>query len=219
MDSDPKSPQVPEKPLAERLVKYLPIFVISHALVTIPTFIISIALAYATFVQADATKKIQMSETWPYVSYGTSNARPDGTNEISFVLQNNGVGPARLEAMEFLYKGKPMPNPREFLKQCCAGDVKFAFMSAPVTGVLRPGEKTEFIRLARTEANAPIWEKLGVERWSVVVRSCYCSIFDDCWVADNRQKRPQQVDECPADWKTFDERPYAGTPGPSRAGF
>ena len=94
MDSDPKSPQVPEKPLAERLVKYLPIFVISHALVTIPTFIISIALAYATFVQADATKKIQMSETWPYVSYGTSNARPDGTNEISFVLQNNGVGPA-----------------------------------------------------------------------------------------------------------------------------
>jgi hypothetical protein len=125
MEPDPKPPTVPEKPLAERLIKYLPIFVVSHALVTIPPFIISIALAYATFVQADATKKIQMSETWPNVSYGTSNARPDGTKEISLVLQNNGVGPARLEAMEFLYKGKPMPNPREFLKECCAGDAKF----------------------------------------------------------------------------------------------
>ena len=219
MEPDPTPPQVPEKPLAERLIKYLPIFVISHVLVTIPTFIISLALAYATYVQADATRKIQMSETWPYVSYGTSNAKPDGTKEISLVLQNNGVGPARLQAMEFLYKGKPMPNPREFLKECCAGDAKFAFMSAPVTGVLRPGENTEFIRLARTEANARIWEKLDTERWSVVVRSCYCSIFDDCWIADNRQKTPTPVNECPANWHTFDERPFAGTTGASQAGF
>ena len=208
-----------EKPLAERMIKYLPVFVISHALVTIPTFIISIALAYATFVQADATRKIQMSETWPYISYGTSNALPDGTREISLVLQNNGVGPAQLEAMEFLYKGKPMPNPREFLRLCCAGEQKFSFMSAPVTGVLRPGEKTEFIRLARTDANAAIWDKLETERWSVVVRSCYCSIFEDCWIADNRQRRPQPVDECPTNWRTFDERPFAGTSGPSEAGF
>ncbi len=208
-----------EKPLAERMIKYLPVFVISHTLVTIPTFIISIALAYATFVQADATRKIQMSETWPYISYGTSNALPDGTKEISLVLQNNGVGPAQLEAMEFLYKGKPMPNPREFLRQCCAGEQKFSFMSAPVTGVLRPGEKTEFIRLARTEANAAIWDKLETERWSVVVRSCYCSIFEDCWIADNRLRRPQPVDECPTNWRTFDERPFAGTSGPSEAGF
>jgi len=219
MEPEPQLPQAREKPLAERLIKYLPIFVISHAFVTIPTFIISLALAYATYVQADATRKIQMSETWPNVSYGTSNGRPDGTKEISLVLENNGVGPARLEAMQFLYKGKPMSNPRDFLKQCCAGDAKFEFMSSPVSGVLRPGEKTEFIRLARTDANAAIWNKLNIERWSVVVRSCYCSIFDDCWIADNRQKTPQPVEVCPPDWKTFDERPFAGTAGASQAGF
>jgi hypothetical protein len=215
METEPKT----EKGLPERLIKYLPALLISHIFVTVPTFVISIALAYATFVQADATRKIQMSETWPYVGYGTSNAREDGTKEIIMVLQNNGVGPARLEQMEFLYKGKPMPNPREFMRQCCAGDAKFAFMSSPVTGVLRPGEKTEFIRFLKTDQNAAIWDKLERERWSVVVRSCYCSIFDDCWVYDNRQKRPQQVDVCPADWKTFDERPFAGTSGPSEAGF
>ena len=215
METGPK----PDRGLPERLLKYLPALVISHIFVTVPTFVISLALAYATFVQADATRKIQMSETWPYVSYGTSNALPDGTKEISLVLQNNGVGPAQLEAMEFLYKGKPMANPREFLRQCCAGEQKFSFMSAPVTGVLRPGEKTEFIRLARTADNTAIWDKLDTERWSVVVRSCYCSIFDDCWVFDNRRKRPQAVDECPANWRTFDERPFAGTSGASQAGF
>jgi hypothetical protein len=209
----------PEKALPERLIKFLPIFILSHALITIPTFIISIALAYATFVQADATRKIQMSETWPYVSYGTSNTRSDGTKEITLILQNNGVGPAQLEQMEFLYDGKPMANPREFLNLCCGWNSKFTFMSEPVTGVLRPGQETNFIRLTRTEQNAAIWDKLNTERWKVVVRSCYCSIFDDCWVFDNRRKRPQSVKECPANWETFDERPFAGNTGPSEAGF
>lgn len=205
--------------ISSRLIKFLPAMMIGHLLITIPTFVISIALAYATFVQADATRKIQMSETWPYVSYGTSNATPEGRPEIFLNLTNNGVGPARLEAMEFLYKGRPMPNPREFLRQCCAGDQKFSFMSAPVTGVLRPGEKTDFIRMPRTEENAAIWAKLDRERWNIVVRSCYCSVFDDCWIADNRQRRPQQVKACPTDWNTFDERPFAGTSGASEAGF
>lgn len=219
MEPEPKPPQKAEKPLPERMIKYLPIFVISHALVTIPTFVISLALAYATFVQADATRKIQTSETWPYVSFGTSNSRPDGTLEIRFNLTNDGVGPARLEAMQFLYKGKAMSNPREFLSKCCAGDTKFTFMTEPVTGVLRPGAQTDFIRVEKTDKNAEIWDKLDRERWNIVVRSCYCSVFNDCWISDNRQKRPQAVKACPAGWTTFDERPFPGTSGESQAGF
>jgi hypothetical protein len=203
----------------DRLIRYLPLFAIGHLGLAIPTVALSLALAYATFVQADATRKIQRSETWPYVSYGTSNSTPEGKLEISLNLTNNGVGPARLEAMEFLYKGKAMPNPREFLRQCCAGTAKFSFMSEPVTGVLRPGQQTNFIRLVRGDDNAAIWDKLDKERWNVVVRTCYCSIFDDCWLSDNRQKRPESVDVCPANWKTFDERPFAGTTGESQAGF
>jgi hypothetical protein len=209
----------PVRSMPERLLKYLPVLVISHVLVTVPTFVISLALAYATFVQADATRKIQRSETWPYVSYGTGNATPEGRPEITLNLTNDGVGPARLEAMELIYRGKPMPNPREFLRECCAGDSKFSFMSEPVAGVLRPGKQTNFIRLVKTDDNAAIWDKLDTERWRIVVRSCYCSIFGDCWISDNRRKRPQQVDACPANWTIFDERPFAGTAGESQAGF
>lgn len=77
----------------DRLIKYLPMLAIGHMLITVPTLVISLALAYATFVQADATRKIQISETWPYISYGTSNISDDGRDEISFNLTNNGVGP------------------------------------------------------------------------------------------------------------------------------
>ena len=110
----------PNKDLPERLLKYLPALMFGHLFITIPAFVISLALAYATFVQADATHKIQQSETWPYVSYGTSNTN-EGKPEISFNLTNGGVGPAKLVAMQFTYRGRPMASPREFLKSCCAG--------------------------------------------------------------------------------------------------
>src|ERR1044071_6604400 len=97
----------------EKLIKYLPIFMISHALVTVPTFVISVALAYATFVQADATRKIQTSETWPMVSYETSNTNDAGEDIISFILTNDGVGPARLKALEFKYAEHTLKNPRQ----------------------------------------------------------------------------------------------------------
>ena len=209
----------PRSDIPTRMLKYLPMMMIGHLLITIPTFVISIALAYATFVQADATRKIQRSETWPFVSYGTGNADTEGKPEITLSLTNNGVGPAKPEAMEFLYKGKPMPTPREFLRQCCAGRSKLSFMSEPVTGVLRPGQQRNFIRLPQTEENLAIWNKLDVERWKVVVRSCYCSIFDDCWVTDSRKANPEPIEACPTNWKSFDERPFAGISGESKAGF
>lgn len=193
-----------------RLAKYLPALLIGHMFVTVPTLVISLALAYATFVQADATRKIQRSETWPFISYGTSNISPEGTEVIAFNLANDGVGPARLKAIEFLYAGRPMTHPRAFLQRCC-GDSQAnptPFMSSPVDGVLRPGEITHFIRLVKSPANAAIWDRLQVERWKVTIRACYCSIFDDCWVLDSRTKDPQPVDVCPAAWTKFEERPY-----------
>lgn len=205
--TEPTKP--PENPIAQRLLKYLPAMMIGHMLITVPTFVISLALAYATFVQADATRKIQRSETWPYVSYGTGNMSDEGKTEINFTLANGGVGPARVKAVELIYDGKRMTNPREFLQQCCGYDPKqpIPFVSGPVTGVLRPGSGIDFIRLARTEQNAAIWDRLQMERWKVQVRACYCSIFDDCWVMESGSLDPREVENCPADWKLFEEQP------------
>jgi hypothetical protein len=202
-----------------RLMKYLPLLALGHMFVTIPAFVISIALAYATFVQADATRKIQQSETWPYLSYGTSNVSDDGKTEISFRLGNDGVGPARVKQIEFLYAGKPIATPRQFLQLCC-GDLPgqpAKFMSSNPEVVLRPGETTQFIRLVRGPDNAAIWDRLQDERWKVAVRACYCSIFDDCWVLDTRKADPEPVKACPADWSDFEERPHPAAARPLAA--
>ena len=199
----------PVEPGADRQRQGLRALLSAQILVTLPTLVISLALAYFSFVQADASRKMQRTETWPYVSYSTDNTSPEAKNEISFSLSNDGVGPARLEEMEFIYGGRPMKDPREFVIACCAGNQHVIFTSARVGGVLRPGEKRDFIRLAKTDQNAAIWERMNDQRWKVVVRTCYCSIFDDCWVFDSRKTRPDPVKSCPADWTKFEERPNA----------
>ena len=202
MDDAPDPKEVPkDRPLLRSLLKV-------EILITLPTLIISVALAYFSFVQADASRKMQRTETWPYVSYGTDNSSPEVKNEISFSLSNDGVGPALLKEVEFLYDRRPMRDPIEFIQHCCAVAAKAAaknltFTTDRVDGVLRPGEKRKFIRLAQTEQNKPLWNKLNEERWKVVTRSCYCSIFDDCWVFDSRTEQPSGVKNCPTDWTKF----------------
>jgi hypothetical protein len=202
-----EEPSDAEKPPSGKLLQSLRWLASTQVLVTLPTLVISFALAYFSFVQADATRKMQRSETWPYVSYGTSNVSPEGKTEISLNLSNDGVGPAQLEELEFIYAGKAMTSPREFIRDCCAGTRPAAFASSPVDGVLRPGETRNFIRMPKTEHNADVWNRLESERWKVVVRSCYCSIFEDCWVFDSQKKRPEPVKACPADWTRFEELP------------
>lgn len=204
-DPQPSAPA----PMLDRLLKYLPTIMVSNLLVSIPTFALSLVLAYATYVQADATRKMQQSGAWPYISYGTSDVTDEGVDEISFVLGNDGVGPARLKQLEFIYDGKPMETPRKFLQACC-GDTRQSptpFMSSNFETVLRPGENIAFIRLTKQPDNTAVWDRLEVERWKVAIRACYCSVFDDCWVLDSRKADPDPVKNCPAGWSRFEERP------------
>jgi hypothetical protein len=191
--------------LGARLLRFLPFITIAHFLVALPTLIISLALAYFAFVQADATRKMQTGGAMPFVTFGTSNFN-DKTNvqEISLSLSNNGIGPAILGPIEVRYEGRPMANAEQLLGTCCGGG-RTSFSTSPASGIaLRPGESASFLRLTRSPQNEKIWSTFNDERWKLQVRSCYCSIFDDCWVVDGMQT-PKPVKTCPANWTLYGE--------------
>ena len=102
-----------------------------------------------------------------------------------------------------------MRGPIELLKACCGlVDRSGASIStSPATGIALPArERTEFMRLAETPASKALWAKFEQERWKLQVRSCYCSIFDDCWTIEGQQAKPKPVASCPANWTPFGER-------------
>jgi hypothetical protein len=194
-----------------RVLKYMPLLFIANLLVGAPALLISLVIAYATFTQAEATTKIQQAEAWPFISYGTSNASEDNERVISLVLSNNGIGPALLGPMEIRYKGSPVRTPKELLARCCGyrEGTPLTFATSPSSNVVvRPGETTSFLRVPAAPPNERVWNIFNDERWKLEVRSCYCSVFGECWIVKGAQTRPRAVDQCPTNWVAYSE----GTP-------
>lgn len=194
--------------VGSRFLRYLPIITIAHFVIGLPALIASLALAYFAFVQADATQKMQTGGVMPFVTFGTSNVDAEGNPDIALTLTNNGVGPAILGPIEIRYKGKPVLTPIDMLERCCTGTEArgLSFATAPSSRIaVRPGESIEIISLPRTSANEKVWRRFNVERWKLDVRSCYCSIFNDCWITEGMQGLPKPVKQCPANWSLYDE--------------
>jgi len=194
-----------------KLLKLLPWLMASHFLIGAPAMLISVGVAYFTFVQAEATKKMQQADAWPFLSYGTSNSgiSEKGERMISLNLSNNGVGPALLGPIEIRYQGQPVRDPRDLLTKCCGfqpnGGLNLS--TSPSSGIVaRPGESVKFMQVAETPTSKALWDRFETERWKLQVRSCYCSIFDECWTIEGAQAKPKPVAQCPTDWVQFRER-------------
>lgn len=192
-----------------KLLKLMPWLMATHFLIGAPALLISLGVAYATFVQAEATKKMQQADAWPFISYGTSNVDEKGGRVISLTLANNGVGPALLGPIEIRYQGKPVSDPRDLLRKCCGPDGLrgLSLSTSPSSDIVVPPRETiNFLQIAETPENKALWNRFEKERWKLQVRSCYCSIFDECWVIEGAQAKPEAVVQCPVDWARFRER-------------
>lgn len=207
-DTAPEPAPAMAAEVGSRFLRYLPIITIAHFVIGLPALIASLALAYFAFVQADATQKMQTGGVMPFVTFGTSNGDEDGNQDISLSLTNNGVGPAILGPIEVRYEGKLINTPIELLKTCCAkaGIEGVRLSTSPSTGIaVRPGETIEFISFPRTPESERLWQTFNKERWKLKVRSCYCSIFNDCWITEGMQGLPKPENKCPASWSLYRE--------------
>ena len=187
----------------DKLLRYLPILAIGNLLVSAPAFLISIGVAYFTFVQAEATEKMQIAAVWPHVTAAASNLGDDGKPQMTLTLANQGVGPALIRGMEVSYRGKAYPGPHELLRACCVPQGSIQLVVSAANGeVLRPGDEVDFLRFTPASVPPGAFERFEAERGAIRIRACYCSVFDDCWIADDGGSR-QPVAQCPADWVQY----------------
>lgn len=196
----------------DRAARYLPLLALSNLFVSAPAFLISIGVAYFTFVQAEATEKMQVASVWPRVTYTTSNQTEDGTPRITLSLENKGVGPAMIRGLEVRMDDRPYVGFRDILGACCTDrpeDVPLGI--GTVNGeVLRPGEEMHFAILPFDQGFAGEWQRFNEARLNLRVRACYCSVFEDCWIDTWERADPQPVDQCPTDWVQYTGFPQAG---------
>jgi len=192
-------------------------------------FVSIVSLAVAVH-HGRAMDRLVAANSWPFLMYATDNLDPQGKRRISLKVENDGVGPARIQTFEVWWQGQPVASGPELLRRCCMTDSQTPIDSPTARSlnlvigqiasrVIRAGESEPFLSLELKDANADIWHRLDIARLQLKLRACYCSVFDECWETDLEQTSARRVRSCPAAKVPFTvpthwfESPPAAEPG------
>jgi len=136
---------------------------------------------------------------WPHLSIGyTYNSNVDD-NGFIWHVDNNGVGPARIESVTLTLDGKPVKHWRDALATL-GFDREMRVSTTSLRGEVIPpslNRETAIEPIRVNERDAAGVFKAAVPRFRMEV--CYCSVYDDCWIAHWQTPKVDAVAACPAD--------------------
>jgi hypothetical protein len=159
---------------------------------------------------AEANARLVAANSWPFLSYGAGTNTVDGVTAIHMRVHNAGVGPAKIESAELIWKGVAYRSDKDFLKACCDSDpASTAFDSDLLPNeVLRAGQEIEFLgfKLSTSAAVFAALQRAMISR-DLQLPVCYCSIFDECWKSDLTMLSltPSPVPACTQPKVSFDQ--------------
>ena len=145
------------------------------------------------------------ASVWPFLSIGYSYSSNTDTDGFVWHIDNNGVGPARIESVTLGLDGKPMKNWVEVMKALGATSPINVSTTSFNGDVIPPSLNRETtikaIRVHQREVAALF--KGAVDRFKMDV--CYCSVYDECWVAHWQQSKVDAVERCAPNGDAFEE--------------
>lgn len=185
-------------------------------LLTFSAITMSAISLYLARDNSQAMERLVQANSRPFVQLGSGNATDDGVpGVLSFAARNAGTGPAQIYSFAVLVDGQPVPQNgwliQNLASACCGeewtaiaaqDDVLAAVgpdLTSPVARtLLAPGDDATALRWARTPTNQTLWIAIDRARQEgrITMRACYCSLFDECWIAETNVFPPQQVDSC-----------------------
>ena len=159
---------------------------------------IAVVALYAALTESEAVRRQTAAAVWPFVQVSVADFDSGEVAGFTLSVTNAGVGPALVRTLRVVVEGEPMRD--------------WAHVVAPLGGtvdenvgrnsignrVLSPGQKVDLISVS---------DPVLARRLQAVVRSpgttityCYCSIFEECWLADGQSQAldPEPVETCPS---------------------
>lgn len=148
-----------------------------------------------------AMEKMVEVSSWPSMAVQFANAERDGTPHFSVWAVNNGVGPAKLESIEIFVEGKAQSGPSALLQSLLKGtdsERKLEFTTGDVVDMVFPARETiTLLDVLPGQFTPEQVQTIRVESAKIQARVCYCSVFDECWVLDQRKSnRAEPVKAC-----------------------
>ena len=154
-------------------------------------------MMYAALSESAEVRRQTSAAVWPFVQFSIDDYDSGDAASFSMSFTNAGVGPARMRGLQLIINGVPVRNWEHAVAGVGgdpAAEVGRSFLS---NRVLRPDESIEL--LSTDDADLARRFQAAIADPGNSISYCYCSIFEDCWLADSRQdiQNPEPVEECP----------------------
>lgn len=158
---------------------------------------IGVVALYAALTESEAVRKQTSAAVWPYVQLSVNDYATDESGLFEVILSNAGVGPADIRTMRVTFGGHPRTSWRDVVLSTNNGAPVEFRQTVASNRVLRPGEQVSIF--GTNDLGVVTALRSAVANRSSAIEYCYCSIFDECWVADSRQPnvRPEPAAQCP----------------------
>lgn len=176
-----------------------------------PDLISVLALAVSVFALAIGAWQTRLMQSqarasvWPYLAIGYTYTNNADTNGFIWTIDNNGVGPALVQSAVLTLDGKSMRNWNEVIAALGSAGRPSMATTSFAGAVIPPNTNRETtvaaIRVHDRELATAFKDAIGRFRMDI----CYCSVYDECWIAHWQQWRVETVERCPLDGVQFEQ--------------
>ena len=164
--------------------------------------------SYTAMLQREQVR----AEVWPYLQPAIKIEE----GRLAISIENKGVGPALVGGLRVYVDGQPQRNWPDVFDALGLSDLRDTRASTVNSIVIASGETIQQIGLD----DAADYQRLLAQYPRIALALCYCSTLGDCWLQDERERRPEhrrtQVNTCPVrgpDEFIDNERVPSGTAG------
>ncbi len=152
-----------------------------------------LALVVSTYTALLQREQVR-AEVWPHLQ----PAIMIDQETLAVTIENKGVGPALVGGLRVYVDGQAQRNWPDVFDALGLSDLRDTRASTINGIVIARGETIQQIGLD----NPADFQRLLGQYQRVKLALCYCSTLGDCWLRDERERRPEhrytQVDACPA---------------------
>jgi hypothetical protein len=166
---------------------------------------LSVLAVVVSFSQARIAERQAHASVWPYVSIGYSMY--DGSDAPGFTLtvDNDGLGPAIIDSVVVSVDGVARRSWADVIAALGMPD-SMPHTTSSINGrVLPPNLNRETTVQAIHLPVVDDARKVAAQKQRIKIEICYCSVYDECWIAEFLGARVTRVDHCDATGTQFEK--------------
>ncbi|HEX6831907.1 MAG TPA: hypothetical protein VF132_00120 [Rudaea sp.] len=182
----PESPRLRQSERASQFAQW------SSTLALAVSFLALAVGAYQTRIMQNQAR----ASVWPSLAIDFGYFGSGEKAGFTWDIDNNGVGPARIEWVTLSLDGQPMRNWSDVYAALQVEGLENATLYGISGKVLPPNTNRETTITAIRITDPATARRFFDARDRFAMAICYCSVYDECWVAKWREPRPEPASGC-----------------------